>query len=210
MKPSPSDLLISTIDSAIRTLHGIHRSTRESPAASVSKPELTESEKQLSGRLMRVNHCGEICAQALYLGQGLTSDDHETKLAMQTAADEETDHLAWCETRLAELDTRKSYLNPLFYGLSFASGALSGLLGNRFNLGFVAATEEQVVKHLDAHLEKLPENDLASKRILTQMRQDEDRHRSLALSRGGMDFPSPIKGLMTGFSRLMTRTTYWF
>ena len=137
MKPSTSDILISTIDSALRTLHGIHHSTRESPAAGVSKPELTESEKQLSGRLMRVNHCGEICAQALYLGQGLTSSNHETKLAMQTAADEETDHLAWCETRLDELNTHKSYLNPLFYGLSFASGALSGLLGNRFNLGFL-------------------------------------------------------------------------
>jgi len=209
MNPITIDSLILNVDSALRTLHGVSRSRRENPADAVSAPELTETEKRHSGRLMRVNHCGEICAQALYLGQGLTSDNNETRLAMQAAADEETDHLAWCETRLAELDSHKSYLNPVFYALSFASGAISGLLGDRFNLGFVAATEEQVVKHLDEHLEKLPDKDLRSKSILAQMRQDEDKYRTVALARGGTDFPSPVKGLMSGLSRLMTRTTYW-
>jgi len=158
---------------------------------------------------MRVNHCGEICAQALYVGQGLTSEDPCIQETMQQAAREETDHLLWCEARLAELNSHKSYLNPLFYTMSFVSGAVSGLLGNRFNLGFVAATEEQVVKHLEEHLQGLPSEDKRSQAILEQMKLDEDQHRTDALNRGGMDFPKPFKSIMTAVSKLMTRTTYW-
>lgn len=197
------------MDSALRTLNGINKSTRPSPAADLADSNLSKAEKENAGRLMRVNHCGEICAQALYLGQGLTSDEESTKVAMQAAADEESDHLAWCEQRLVELDTHKSYLNPLFYSLSFAGGLASGLLGNRFNLGFVAATEEQVVDHLDKHLEKLPDNDLQSKAILTQMRTDEDTHRTAALGLGGTNFPPPVKTVMSAMSKIMTRSTYW-
>jgi len=158
---------------------------------------------------MRVNHCGEVCAQALYLGQGLTSKDPFIKETMQQAAREETDHLLWCQARLTELNSHKSYLNPIFYTMSFVSGAFSGLLGNRFNLGFVAATEEQVVKHLEKHLQMLPYEDKRSKAILEQMQLDEEQHRTNALSGGGMDFPKPFKSIMTVISKLMTRTTYW-
>lgn len=158
---------------------------------------------------MRVNHCGEICAQALYLGQGLTSKDRHVKASMEQAALEETDHLAWCEERLDALDTHTSYLNPLFYALSFTGGAISGMLGNRINLGFVAATEEQVVKHLEEHIDRLPAEDKRSREVLAQMKRDEDHHRTTALEHGGADFPSPVKAVMTTLSRVMTRSTYW-
>ena len=158
---------------------------------------------------MRVNHCGEVCAQALYLGQGMVSSKNTTRLAMKQAAEEETDHLAWCEQRLDELNTHPSYLNPLFFGLSFVSGAVTGLISDRVNLGFVAATEEQVIQHLDSHLEKLPEGDEKSRAILEQMRDDESKHRTNALNEGGLDFPRPVKNLMTLASRAMTRSTYW-
>ena len=207
--PSPTDTAIQYIDSMLRTLEGVDQSTRANPAQNATDAELNQTDRELAGRLMRVNHCGEVCAQALYLGQGLTSTDDQTRRAMQESAKEETDHLAWCEQRLEELDTRKSILNPAFYALSFAGGALSGLLGNKFNLGFVAATEEQVVNHLSSHLEQLPAADQRSRAILQQMRQDEDQHRTAALQRGGTDFPKPVKNLMTGLSKFMTRTTYW-
>lgn len=201
--------LIQQFDGALRALNGVGQPARPSPATRVDEPDLSESERQLSARLMRVNHCGEICAQALYLGQGLTSDDARIQETMQQAAMEETDHLLWCEARLEELNSHKSYLNPIFYTLSFFSGAVSGLLGNRFNLGFVAATEEQVIQHLDKHLQELPPEDKRSQAILEQMKLDEDQHRTDALSRGGMDFPKPFKNIMTAVSKVMTRTTYW-
>lgn len=201
--------LIQHFDSALRVLNGVGQPARLNPATPVEEQTLSETEQKVSARLMRVNHAGEICAQALYLGQGFTSKDPHVKETMLQAAKEETDHLLWCEARLTELDARKSYLNPLFYTLSFVSGAVSGLLGNRFNLGFVAATEEQVVKHLEEHLKELPVEDERSKAILEQMKLDEDEHRTNALSRGGMDFPTPVKTIMTVVSKLMTRTTYW-
>lgn len=206
---SPVDEAITRVDSVLRTLSGSSRSARQNPATPIEESELSESERELAGRLMRINHCGEVCAQALYLGQGLTSDKASTRAAMQEASDEEIDHLAWCEERLEELGTHPSYLNPFFFGLSFVQGALSGLLGDRFNLGFVAATEEQVVKHLADHLERLPEQDQKSRVIIEQMREDEEKHKVTALKKGGADFPTPVKRAMTVISRIMTKTTYW-
>ena len=203
-----ADRLIGHVDQALRVLNGVSRSERPSPADDLPESELNDEERIRAGRLMRVNHCGEICAQALYQGQGLTSRDRRVKRAMERAAREEADHLAWCEARLEELDTHRSYLNPVFYTLSFAGGALSGLLGNKVNLGLVAATEEQVVKHLEEHIEQLPVNDQRSREILAQMKRDEDHHRTSALGHGGADFPGPIKSLMTGLSRIMTGSTY--
>jgi ubiquinone biosynthesis monooxygenase Coq7 len=209
MKTPSINSLILQFDGALRVLNGVGHPARPSPATSVEQQQLSESDRKISARLMRVNHCGEICAQALYVGQGLTSEDPQIQETMQQAAKEETDHLLWCEARLEELNSHKSYLNPLFYSMSFVSGAVSGLLGNRFNLGFVAATEEQVVKHLEEHLQGLPSEDKRSQAILEQMKLDEDQHRTDALNRGGMDFPKPFKSIMTAISKLMTRTTYW-
>ena len=209
MRTPSINLLIQQFDGALRVLNGVGHPARSSPATPVEQQQLSESDRKISARLMRVNHCGEICAQALYVGQGLTSEDPYIQETMQQAAREETDHLLWCEARLAELNSHKSYLNPFFYTMSFVSGAVSGLLGNRFNLGFVAATEEQVVKHLEEHLQGLPSEDKRSHAILEQMKLDEDQHRTDALSRGGMDFPKPFKSIMTAVSKLMTRTTYW-
>ncbi len=158
---------------------------------------------------MRINHCGEVCAQALYLGQSLTSSEAGTRDAMKTAAEEEIDHLGWCEQRLAELDSNVSHLNPAFFLSSLLTGMMFGLAGDKYNLGFVAATEEQVVAHLEEHLHKLPDTDLQSRAIVAQMKIDEDRHRSSALRQGGVDFPRPVKRLMTLASRVMTRSTYW-
>jgi ubiquinone biosynthesis monooxygenase Coq7 len=204
------DQLVSKLDSILRavTRTGL-RKNRESPAFQLPKDELSNDKKLTAGRIMRVNHCGEVCAQALYLGQSLTSRDKRVSHAMNTAASEEADHLAWCDSRLTELGTRPSYLNPLFFGMSMTAGMASGLMGNRFNLGFVAATEEQVVKHLDEHIDKLPQDDHRSRAVLVQMREDEDTHRTSALNRGGMKFPQPMKNLMTHLSKLMTRSTFW-
>ena len=206
---SPIDTAIGHFDTALRTLTGTSRAARPSPANFHEEADLTQQERELAGRLMRINHCGEVCAQALYMGQGLTSSSTSTRASMQQAAAEEVDHLEWCETRLTELDSHKSFLNPVFFTLSFAQGAVSGLLGDRFNLGFVAATEEQVMQHLDDHLSQLPEKDQRTRAILEQMKTDEGNHRTTALNQGGADFPGPVKKLMTGLSRFMTRTTYW-
>ena len=206
--PSINSLILH-FDGALRVLNGVGHPARPSPANTVKENQLSESKRNVSARLMRVNHCGEVCAQALYLGQGLTSKDPHIKETMQQAAREETDHLLWCEARLTELNSHKSYLNPVFYTMSFISGTFSGLLGNRFNLGFVAATEEQVVKHLEKHLQDLPSEDKRSKSILEQMQLDEEHHRTNALSGGGMDFPKPFKSIMAAASKVMTRTTHW-
>lgn len=201
--------IIREVDQALRTLTGVRGSMAPGPVADRDDTSLTDSDRELSGRLMRINHCGEVCAQALYRGQALSSKSTATRAIMEKAAEEETAHLNWCESRLAELDTRTSRLNPAFYALSFAGGVASGLLGDRFNLGFVAATEEQVVTHLDEHLEKLPDADTRSREILSTMKEQEDEHRTSALRHGGADFPRPVKKLMTGLSKVMTRTTYW-
>jgi len=206
---SPLDSIIGHFDASLRTLAGVTRTRRASPADDIESVELNDADRMEAGRLMRVNHCGEVCAQAMYIGQGIASRNPAVQQAMQQAAEEESDHLAWCEDRLEELDTHTSYLNPLFFALSLAGGAVTGLISDRVNLGLVAATEEQVIKHLDKHIEQIPDADSQSRAILEQMRVDEAKHRTTALNKGGVDFPAPVKSLMTLVSRAMTRSTYW-
>jgi ubiquinone biosynthesis monooxygenase Coq7 len=157
---------------------------------------------------MRINHTGEVCAQALYQGQALTAKLPEVRDAMDEAAKEEIDHLVWCEQRINELNGRTSVLNPLFYGLSFTIGALAGVAGDKWSLGFVAATENQVCKHLEEHLQSLPESDTKSRAILEQMLIDEAKHATAALDAGGAEFPSEIKSVMSVIAKGMTTTTY--
>jgi ubiquinone biosynthesis monooxygenase Coq7 len=158
---------------------------------------------------MRVNHTGEVCAQALYQGQALTAKLPTVREEMREAAAEEVDHLVWCEERLRQLNSRPSVLNPAWYGLSFAMGALAGAVGDAVSLGFVAATEERVCAHLKDHLRQLPEDDRRSRLILQQMLEDEERHGANALAAGGHDFPRPVKTAMTALSQVMTRSSYY-
>lgn len=202
------DDLILGVDGALRTLAGAVHANRANPAAHTEDAHLGPDERRHSAGLMRVNHTGEICAQALYEGQALTARDARTREALKTAAREETDHLVWCEERLQELDSRPSVLNPLFYAASYALGAATGLMGDRVSLGFVEATEDQVCRHLESHLESLPEQDERSRRIVAQMHDDEARHGAAALEAGGIEFPAPVKEAMSLASRLMTDTTY--
>ena len=158
---------------------------------------------------MRVNHTGEVCAQALYQGQALTARSRESQVALERAAGEETEHLAWTAQRIEELGGRTSVLNPLFYTGSFAIGAVAGLLGDRWNLGFLAETERLVVRHLEGHLNVLPAEDRKSRAIVDEMRHDEARHATTALEHGAAELPAPVRGLMRIASRVMTRATYW-
>jgi 3-demethoxyubiquinol 3-hydroxylase len=207
-KPSPIDQAISAFDQVLRITTGnLHSSARPSPTA--QPVTLSRDEMQLSASFMRVNHTGEVCAQALYKGQALTARDHKVTETMSKAALEEEDHLVWCEERIKALGSHVSYLNPVWYAGSMAMGALAGAMGNRINLGFVAATEEEVVEHLEEHLQKLPQKDSQSRVILEQMKTDEARHAHKAIESGGSVFPAPVKSLMRGVSRLMTRTAYW-
>jgi len=202
------DELILGVDGALRTLAGAAVAARVNPAAQTDDVPLDPAERQHSAGMMRVNHTGEICAQALYEGQALTARDARTRAALRIAAREETDHLAWCEERLDELDSRPSVLNPLFYAASYMLGAATGLMGDRVSLGFVEATEAQVCRHLESHLESLPPQDERSRRIVTQMHSDEARHGAAALEAGGVEFPQPVKEAMSLASRLMTESTY--
>ena len=169
---------------------------------------MSDDERKHVAGLMRVNHAGEICAQALYEGQALTAKSASAKASLLHAASEEQDHLSWCRQRLDQLDARPSVFDPLFYGASFALGVGAGLLGDRISLGFVEATEDQVVKHLEEHLESLPEQDEKSRVILEEMRADESRHGANALAQGGSVFPQPLKNVMSLVSKAMTHTTY--
>jgi len=205
---SVADVLISQLDQALRTLAGSPVARRENPAGSLADAQLSPAEQQHAAGLMRVNHTGEICAQALYEGQALTAQDAQTRETLQAAAGEETDHLAWCEERLDELGSRTSLLNPAFYALSYAMGAVTGLLGDKVSLGFVEATEDQVCRHLENHLETLPAADARSREIVKTMHEDEARHGANALNAGGAAFPEPLKRAMTLASKLMTETTY--
>lgn len=182
---------------------------RPSPASSIEEVPLNDTERRLSEGLMRVNHAGEVSAQALYQGQAITARNPEITSSLQQSAVEEVDHLAWCETRIMELGGHTSYLNPLWYLGSFSLGVLAGLAGDRWNLGFVAETEKQVVEHLQGHMQRLPANDLKSQAILRQMAIDEARHGSIALDIGGAELPVPIKTAMRFCSRIMTGTAYW-
>jgi 3-demethoxyubiquinol 3-hydroxylase len=206
------DSLIVHADQALRTLvPGSVTPAMASPADSVTaEPPLTTAERQHVAGLMRINHCGEVCAQALYQGQSLTARDEVVRQSMQVAADEEYDHLAWCESRLQELDSRPSLLNPLFYGLSFGIGAMAGLIGDKWSLGFVAETEEQVCEHLRKHLQQLPAQDQKSRSILERMLVDEDRHAINAHNHGAATLPEPIKHAMRLLAQAMKRSTYKF
>ena len=208
------DRFLSTLDQRLRDLTARSTSSaqgpsRASPAAGHKEPPLSAREREHAGGLMRVTHTGEVCAQALYQGQALVARSEATREKLISAAQEEADHLAWCEARLNELETAPSRLNPLFYMASFALGAATALAGDRVSLGFVHATEERVASHLRAHLKALPGEDRKSQLILQQMLTDEERHGEEALSHGGQEFPRPVKDVMSLASNLMTRTTYW-
>ncbi|PAU62592.1 demethoxyubiquinone hydroxylase family protein [Pseudomonas sp. PIC25] len=206
---SPVDRLLLQADAALRTLLPFSgQPYRPSPGIVQPDAELNESDARHVAGLMRINHTGEVCAQALYQGQALTAKLPEVRSAMEQAADEEIDHLAWCEQRIRELGSHPSVLNPLFYGLSFGVGAMAGLISDRVSLGFVAATEDQVCKHLDEHLDQLPQEDRKSRAILEQMRLDEEQHSTAALEAGGLRFPAPVKFGMTLLSKVMTKSTY--
>jgi ubiquinone biosynthesis monooxygenase Coq7 len=203
------DNFITRADRVLRTLAASQQhASRPSPAKNLTEYELSEDEKRHSAGLMRVNHAGEVCAQALYQGQALTAKLSSIRTDMERSAAEEVDHLVWCQERLDALDSHTSYLNPLWYGLSFAIGAGAGLVSDKVSLGFVAATEDQVCQHLQKHLEELPTQDEKSRAVVTQMLRDEARHADMALSAGGHRFPGPVKGLMTLVSKVMTTTSY--
>jgi ubiquinone biosynthesis monooxygenase Coq7 len=202
------DLAVLAADRVLKTLAGQSQPERTSPGADVGSPPLAPEQQSHAAGLMRVNHAGEVCAQALYEGQALVAREEGVRTALLTAAREEEDHLAWCGQRLAELDSRPSVLNPLWYGVSFALGAVTGLMGDRISLGFVAATEDQVCRHLERHLHELPADDERSRAIVAQMYADEARHGTQALEAGGAEFPQPVKDVMTLISRVMTATSY--
>ncbi|MGA0934465.1 MAG: 2-polyprenyl-3-methyl-6-methoxy-1,4-benzoquinone monooxygenase [Pseudohongiellaceae bacterium] len=207
--PNLIDNVIVQFDAALKTLvPGSVHAHRSNPAAEQETAELNDSERKQVAGLMRINHTGEVCAQALYQGQALTARLPEVRDSMNHAAAEEIDHLSWCEDRLNELDSHPSLLNPVWYGMSFGLGALAGLAGDRWSLGFVAETEKQVCAHLQEHLGRLPEQDLRSEAILTQMLEDEGRHAVNAEAAGAANLPAPIKGAMTLMAGVMKQTTY--
>ncbi len=207
---SPFDQFIHGLDQALRTALGpAPQPSRPNPAAAQAEAGLTAAERELAGRLMRVNHAGEISAQALYQGQALGARLPTVRDKMEQAAVEENDHLAWTEERIRELGTHTSMLAPLWYAGSFAIGALAGIAGDKWSLGFVAETEHQVIRHLDAHLARLPEQDAKSRAILEQMRADEARHATTALAAGGATLPEPVRQLMALTSKTITSAAYW-
>lgn len=203
------DRFILQADQALRTVFTEPAgSGRDNPGAAAGEDELPTQDKAKSLCLMRVNHAGEVCAQALYQGQALTARNQHTREQMQQAAIEENDHLAWCRQRIHELGGHTSLLNPLWYAGSLAIGAASGLLGDKWSLGFLAETEQQVVKHLDGHLQRLPANDQKSQAIIEQMKMDEAKHRDTARDAGGEALPEAVRKLMAMASRVMTTTSY--
>ena len=208
-KFTPVDDVMMQLDTGLRTLFGKPNITeRANPEDIVDEGELSSHEKDLAGRLMRINHSGEVAAQGLYQGQALTAKLPEVKAKMERAAQEENDHLDWCEQRINELGTHTSYLNPFWYAGSVAIGAAAGLAGDKWSLGFVAETEHQVVRHLSEHLEQISENDHKSRAILEQMKKDEGEHATVAINAGGANLPSPIKKFMALTSKVMTKAAY--
>jgi len=203
------DELIVAFDKGLRTVFAQAQSLRATPGRDLPEADMTEEQRRLSAALMRVNHTGEICVQALYQGQALTAGNPGAKAALEQAAREETEHLAWTEGRIDELGGRKSLLNPVWYAGSFAIGALAGLAGNRWNLGFLAETEYQVVAHLDRHLQRLPEEDARSRAIVESMKEDEARHATSAAVHGAAELPEPAKAAMRLSSKVMTETAFW-
>ncbi len=203
------DQAIVEFDKALRTLFAPAPTSRPVPGAELPEADMTPAERQHVAALMRINHCGEICAQALYQGQSLTSRDPNVRKALAQAAWEETEHLNWTETRIAELGGRKSLLNPLWYAGSLALGVLAGKLGDAWNLGFLAETERQVEGHIESHLRQLPAHDGKSREILDRMKSDEMRHAETAVAQGARELPEVARTAMKWSSRLMTRTSYY-
>jgi ubiquinone biosynthesis monooxygenase Coq7 len=202
------DDLIVGFDRALRTLSGVAVAARPNPARELPESELTPEERRHSVGLMRVNHTGEVCAQALYQAQALTARDSETRRRLSRAAGEEEEHLAWTRERLAELDGRASFANPLWYAGSFAIGLLAGITGDRVSLGFVVETERQVEEHLTGHMDRLPPTDTKSRAIVAAMRDDEMRHGRAARDAGASELPWPARVAMRGVARVMTVTAY--
>ena len=203
------DRLIVAFDNGLRALLAPAHSARPVPGDGAEETKLSASERELAAALTRVNHSGEICAQALYQGQALTARNPEARAALEQAAAEETDHLAWTAQRINELGGRVSLLNPLWYAGSFALGAAAGLLGDKWNLGFLAETERQVEGHLEGHLDRLPPQDGKSRAIVDQMKCDEARHARTAVEHGAAELPEPVKLAMKLGSRVMTRASFW-
>jgi ubiquinone biosynthesis monooxygenase Coq7 len=203
------DRFIAEFDQGLRTVLAEAQTLRPFPDRDKSESQLSDSEKRRAAALMRINHSGEVCAQALYNGQALTARNPATEAALREASQEETEHLAWCEKRIRELGSHKSFLNPMFYAGSFALGAFAGALGDKWNLGFLAETENQVGKHIEGHLKRLPDQDEKSRAILEQMKIDEARHATTATTHGGAPLPLPVKLAMELSSKIMTKTTYW-
>lgn len=205
---TPVDRLLDGVQNALETVLGSARAERPNPAGDRADVVLDEAERRHAAGLMRINHVGEVCAQALYVGQALVARDAATRAQLLHAAQEETDHLAWCADRLRELDSRPSLLNPLWYAGSHAIGVVAGLRGDGWNLGFVVETERQVEAHLDEHLQSLPEADLRSRAILETMKADEARHAANAEAAGARTLPPPIPSLMAAASKLMKTVAY--
>jgi ubiquinone biosynthesis monooxygenase Coq7 len=203
------DRLIVSFDRGLRTLFATAATARAQPGEDLREADMDTGRRQHAAALMRVNHTGEVCAQALYQGQALTARNPAARDALERAAREETDHLAWTEKRINELGGRKSLLNPALYAGSFAIGVATGLLGDRVSLGFLAETEKQVVEHLEGHLQRLPPEDQKSRAVVEEMRTDEARHGTTALQHGGAELPLPARALMRFASAIMTRTSYW-
>jgi ubiquinone biosynthesis monooxygenase Coq7 len=203
------DRWILAFDAALRTVFGRAHSVRAVPGADLEEAELDAGQKAQAAALMRVNHSGEVCAQALYQGQALTARNPRVKAALAQAAVEETEHLAWTEQRIAQLGGRPSVLNPFWYAGSYLIGAAAGIAGDRVSLGFLAETERQVVDHLEGHLRRLSHQDAKSRAVIAAMKRDEARHATTALSHGAAELPMPCKMAMRLASRVMTTTSYW-
>lgn len=207
---SPLDRLLGAVDNALKTVaSGPVTAARPNPSAGIPDKQLADRDRRHAAGLMRINHAGEVAAQALYQGHAVMARDPEVARHMQHAAAEERDHLAWCEHRLAELGAGPSRLSPLWYAGAFAIGAASGALGDRWSLGFVAETERQVAEHLRDHLQKLPRDDARSRAIVRRMRDEEEAHGLQAEQKGGAPLPRPVRNLMRAGARVMKRSAYW-
>ena len=207
---TPLDRLLASANNALRTVAApAGRSARPNPAEHILDADLDDGQKAHAAGLMRVNHAGEVCAQALYQGHAAVARDKTVEAQMQHAADEEFDHLAWCEERIRELGEDVSRLSPFWYAGAFAIGAASGILGDKWSLGFIAETEKQVCSHLDSHLEALPPEDAKSRAIVEQMRDEEEEHGENAIEAGAAELPAPVKRLMRLTAKVMTKTAYW-
>ena len=207
---TPLDRILASAGNALRTVATpAGRSARANPAANIIDAELNDSQKRHAAGLMRINHAGEVAAQALYRGHATVARDKDIEGQMQHAADEEFDHLAWCEQRIHELGEDVSKLSPVWYAGAYAIGAASGILGDKWSLGFIAETERQVCAHLDGHLDSLPPEDVKSRAIVEQMRDEEEEHGENAINAGAADLPAPVKHLMRMTAKVMTKTAYW-